>query len=104
MAAAGYILLGSAVPSNILLYAGDNLSTPLKVAVILEVVHLVVNFIISCNAAGQAFEEIFNLPRGKKFLYYLDLSTIIVCNTFTVISNVKFSKIREGRKKDALNN
>lgn len=77
VASAGYILLGSDVPANILLYAGGSLSIPLKVAVILEVIHLVVTYMIASNTVALTFEDILNVPHRKNLYFrsnYFDFS------------------------------
>lgn len=75
VSAAGYILLGQNVPSNILLFQ-DEMSVIVKVAIIFEVVNLIVTYLISFNPICQTFEEIFNLPRSRLLL--LDKKTLVI--------------------------
>lgn len=63
MALVGYIKIGDAVESNILLSV--EMSEAVIVAIVMEIVNLLCTFVISSNPVHQSVEELFGVPNSK---------------------------------------
>ena len=70
VAVTGYTLMGTDVAGNILLYGGDHMTLVVKIAVVMEVINLIATYLIAFNPVCQIFEEILNMPRGRKQYIY----------------------------------
>ena len=63
MALIGYVKIGDAVLSNILLSVG--ITDIVIVAISMEIVNLLCTFIISSNPVFQSIEEVLKVPKSE---------------------------------------
>ena len=71
----GYALMGQDVPANILFYRGnsyEDLTIPLVVATVFEIINLYFSVLILINPVYQGLEEILGTPKGEYPQEYSD--------------------------------